>query len=142
MDIKSIYVIDSTGNPLYAREFYSQGALENHQMLFTSLVAAIQQFAVTLGEKEAKVIELGNDKIFSTADQLTSLKFILKCDKNMKKKRAFQLLNEIKNLFLNKFTGNFTSSADIKSEIMKGFILEMDKLVSPKSNIETLLGSL
>lgn len=142
MDIKSIYIVDGIGNPLYARELYAQGALENQQMLFTNLVAAIQQFAATLGEEEAKVIELGNDKIFSTGDTLTNLKFILKCDKKMKQKKAFALLDNIKNSFLNKFTGKFTSSADIKSELMKDFILEMDKLVNPRSSVESLLGSL
>ena len=142
MDIKSIYIVDGIGNPLYARELYAQGALENQQMLFTNLVAAIQQFAVTLGEEEAKVIELGNDKIFSTGDTLTNLKFILKCDKKMKQKKAFALLDNIKNAFLNKFTGKFTSSADIKSELMKDFILEMDQLINPKSSVESLLGSL
>jgi len=139
MDIKSVYIIDGQGNPLYARELYSQGGLDNQQKLFTSLISAIQQFASSLGEAEAKIIELGNDKIFSTGDQLTNLKFILKCDKGMKKKKAFSILKDIKNLFLNIFTGKFTSSVDIKSELMKKFILEMNDLIAPKSNVDAFL---
>ena len=142
MDIKSIYIIDGIGNPLYTREFYSQGGLENHQILFTGLITAIQQFASSLGEGEAKVIELGIDKIFSTGDKLTNLKFVLKCSSNTKQKKAFLILNNIKNTILNLFTGKFTSSAEVKSELMKEFILEMDKIISPKSNVETLLGAL
>jgi len=143
IDIKSIYILDGKGQPIYMRELSLQGEQNPESILYTNIVTAIQQFVQSsLGEKEAKIIQLGDFKIYHSKDHISNLSFIIKCNLKIKEKKAFSILKQIKNLFIDKFIGKFSSSSEEKNELMQEFIDEMDKNLFPNSEVENLLGNL
>ena len=84
-EIQNIYILDSTGKPIFIRENYVQGTAEIDHGLLSNFINAIQSFASELGEKEARVIELGNGTIYSVKDSRYRIQFVLKCQKDTKK---------------------------------------------------------
>ena len=117
-EILCIYIIDDKGTPIFISENYIQGSGEANHALLSDFVTALQSFAQEFGEDETRVIELSDAKILSSKDNLTNYLFILKCDTNSKNKKMFGILNQIKNIFIEKFTGHLASNEDIKRKIM------------------------
>ncbi len=137
-EIKSIQIVDAKGKILFSRENHIQGSGEVNNALLSDFVNALQSFAKELGEEETKIIELGDGKIISNKDKLTGILFILKCNVNAKNKKMFKILNQIKNIFIEKFTGHFTSSEEVKRVIRSSFENAVSELINPKDLIKSL----
>ncbi|MHA1148833.1 MAG: hypothetical protein ACTSR8_11395 [Promethearchaeota archaeon] len=141
-EIKSIYIIDAKGNPFFIRDIFSQGMGDSDHMLLTNFINAIQSFAAELGGGEAKVIKFGDSKIFSTKDPMTNIMFVIKAILKSKDKKLLNLLNQIKNLFIEKFTGNLTADSTTKIRILEDFRDALDELIKPKDNVDAFLTSI
>ncbi|TFF93663.1 MAG: hypothetical protein EU544_05545 [Promethearchaeota archaeon] len=141
-EIKSIYIIDSKGNPFFVKELFTQDSENAEAVLLSNFIAALQTFASELGGKQAKIIKLGESKIFTLIDNLTKLYFVIKAKRDAKEKKILDILKKIKNLFINKFTGHLTDSEENKREIMKEFIPELDEILEPQDRVQEFLGNL
>lgn len=142
-EILCIYIIDDKGTPILIRENYIQGSGDAKHALLSDFVSALQSLAQEFGEDETRVIELSDAKILSTKDKLTNYSFIIKCDTNSKNKKIFGILNQIKNIFIEKFTGYLASTDEIKKKIMLSFERELNEvIVDPNDTIAGFLKSI
>lgn len=138
-EIESIFILNNNGVPIFIQENYIQGKNNIDPALLSDLVNALQKFANELGEKETKFIELGGGKIFSTKDNSSNYLFVLKCDKNAKAKRMYQILNDVKNLFLNIFLGNlYVIKEEINKGLLSSFKKELKNILNPYNKLESL----
>ena len=132
-EIHRIYIIDSKAKPIYIRENYVQGSGSVDHALMSSFISALETFVREIENQNTEAINLHNEKIFISKDQLTTFLFILCCDPNTKPKKMFKILNDIKNLFINKFTGHFMDSIEEKKKIMNSFLESLDEILEPSS---------
>ena len=138
-EIQSFIILDNNGAPIFVQENFIQGRNNVDLALLSDFINALQNFATELGEKETKFIELGGGKIFSTKDSSTNYLFVLKCDKKAKAKKMYQILNEIKNLFLNKFLGHLYEIKEEKNkELLSSFENELKIILNPYNKLEGL----
>ena len=137
-EIRSIYIIDGKGKPIFIREHHSQGSGSSSadHALLSRFVTALQSFATELGEEDTRIIELGDEKIYTLKDGFTKFFFVLNCEPDSKSKKMFKILNDIKNLFLQKFMGNFTASEEVKKKIMVSFLEDLNHILNPFSKLE------
>ena len=142
-EILCIYILDDKGTPIFIRENYIQGSGDANHALLTDFVSALQSLAQEFGEDETRVIELSDAKILSTRDKLTDYLFIIKCDTNSKNKKMFGILNQIKNIFIEKFTGHLASSEEIKKKIMLSFEGALNEVIAePTDSLSGFLKSI
>jgi predicted nucleic acid-binding Zn-ribbon protein len=141
-EILCIYIIDNKGTPIFIRENYIQGSGNADHALLSDFISALQSFAKEFGEEETRMIELSDAKIYSARDKLTNYYFIIKCDINTKNKKMFDILNKIKNLFIDKSLGQLTSNDEKKKQIMASFEDALNDLLEPRENIEDFLKSI
>jgi len=142
-EILCIYIINDKGTPIFIRENYIQGSGDANHALLSDFITALQSFAREFGEKETRIVELSDAKILSTMDYITNYLFILKCDVNSKNKKMFGILNQIKNLFIEKFTGFLASNENKKKEIMLLFELALNELLTElKDSLSEFLKSI
>lgn len=141
-EINSIYIINSNGDLIFLQENLSQTSEDFHFDYLSNFLSTIETIAKEIGEKEVKVIELGNNKFFIAKDKLTKITFILKCDKTAKPKKSFELLKEIKNIFIEKFTGNFNSPQIVKRRLMKSFIEVLLEIIGKAKKVQYFLDSI
>lgn len=130
------------GKPLYIYERYKKGDLQVENALITNFISAIQSFASELGEQHANTIKLGDSMLFSTKDQISNVYFVIRTDFKAKPKQIFKLLNEIKNLFINKVLSRLNASDDEKKELLKEFEKDLEKIIKEDDNIESFLQGL
>ena len=140
--INSIYIINSNGDLIFLQENLSQNSEGFHFDYLSNFLSTIETIAKEIGEKEVKVIELGNNKFFIAKDKLTKITFILKCDKAAKPKKNFELLKKIKNIFIEKFIGNFNSPQIVKRRLMKSFIEVLLEIIGKAKKVQYFLDSI
>jgi len=139
-EIHRIYIIDKVAKVFYLRESYipdSDSAPVDHALL-SRFVGALESFTTELGEEKTKIINLGDEKIFVIKDKITAYRFVLCCEMNSKPKKMFKILNSIMNTFITQFTGKFSANKEEKKKAMNSFVEEINKLLKPKSTIESL----
>ena len=123
-EIHYIYILNSSGNPIFMRENYIQGSEKFNPALLSSFISALQVFASEFGADEMKVVELGNET-----------------DIKVKHKKMFKLLNQIKTLFMEKFSQYSIADDEKKSEIMGSFVLELNNILEPSDKLTNLFKS-
>ncbi|MFX1322857.1 MAG: hypothetical protein ACFFAQ_14565 [Promethearchaeota archaeon] len=135
-NIEAIYIINGENQLIFSYESLNERSDNFDYSNISQFFSVIKTFVLKIGEKEAKIIELGNSKIFKTLDYDYNIEVILKCDKNVKEKKASINLTKILNLFINSFIGYFNSSIQIKKERMDFFITELSFMLgeSRKTN--------
>ena len=136
-EIHRIYIIDKDAKVFYLRENYIQDSAQIDHGLLSRFVGAVESFTTELGEEKTKIINLGDEKIFVVKDKITAYRFILCCDMNSKPKKMFKILNSIMNTFITQFTGKFSANEE-KKKAMNSFVEEINKLLNPRSTIESL----
>ena len=75
-EIHCIYILNDSGNPIFIRENFIQGTENADHAMLSNFVTALQSFAVEVGERETRSIDLETSKIFSIKDSAV-LKYIL-----------------------------------------------------------------
>ena len=131
-EIQCIYILDSTGKPIFIRENYVQGTEEIDHGLLSNFINAIQSFASELGEKEASVIQFGNGTIYSVKDSRYQIQFVLKCQKDAKAKKMFKILNDIKSIFLERFSSYIETGIGDRSKIISSFVNDLHQMLEPR----------
>lgn len=96
-------------------------------------------FATEIGGKETNVIQLGNSTILSSKDELSDIRFVLKCTKDVNQKKMMQVLNKIKNLFINTFTGHLYDADDVQKKLKVEFEDKLNKMLESESNVSRFL---
>ncbi|MGQ4874482.1 MAG: hypothetical protein ACP6IY_10475 [Promethearchaeia archaeon] len=141
-NIQSIYIIDSTGKPLFVLDIYNPGNKNVEHALITNFISAIQSFATELGDQHANTIKLGDSMLYSIKDEISGIYFVIKTNLDAKQKRIFNLLKEIKNLYINIVLSKINASEAEKLEAFKEFEEELSKIVKKQGNIESFLEGL
>ncbi|MFX1338562.1 MAG: hypothetical protein ACFFDK_08120 [Promethearchaeota archaeon] len=142
-DILCIYILDEKGTPIFIRENYVQGSGDANHALLSDFVSALQSLAQEFGEDETRVIELSDSKILSTRDKITNYSFIIKSEIKSKNKKIFGILNQIKNIFIEKFTGHLASSVEVKKKIMLSFEEAINEIIAePTDSLKGFLKSI
>ncbi|MHA1280887.1 MAG: hypothetical protein ACTSQP_00150 [Promethearchaeota archaeon] len=141
-NIQSIYIIDSTGKPLFILEIYKSGNKNVEHALITNFVSAIQSFATELGDQHANTIKLGDSMLYSIKDEISGIYFVIKTDLDAKQKRIFGILKDIKNLYINIILSKINASEAEKLEALKEFEDELSKIFKKPVNIESFLEGL
>jgi len=98
-NIEAIYIINGENQLIFSYESLNERSDNFDYLNISQFFSVIKTFALKIGEKEAKIIELGNSKIFKTLDDDYNIEVILKCNKNLKEKKASINLTKILNLF-------------------------------------------
>ena len=102
-------------------------------------LSAVESIALNIGEEEVNTLEFGNIKFFHTRDKLTKIGFAIKCKKNTKPKKIKQVLTNLMNVFLERFTGNFSSEETIKKQQMESFIETISEQLGKGNKVEYFL---
>ncbi|HEY0087762.1 MAG TPA: hypothetical protein VGB37_02900 [Candidatus Lokiarchaeia archaeon] len=137
-EIQNIYILDSTGKPIFISENYVQGTGEIDHGLLSNFITAIQSFASELGEKEVMVIELGNGTIYSVKDNKYQIQFVLKCQKEANAKKMFKILTDIKDLFFEKFSSYIEIGVGDRGKIISSFVNDLHKMLGASKSSELL----
>lgn len=137
--IEAIYIINGENQLIFSYESLNERSDDFDYSNISRFFSVIKTFALKIGEKEAKIIELGNSKIFKTLDDEYKIEVILKCDKNIKDKKASINLKKILNLFINSFIGYFNSSLRTKKERMEFFIKEISFMFGESGKVNYFL---
>ncbi len=144
MDIHGIWVIGQNGETIYDYELFVQGSEDFNSALIGNFIAGLQQFAVELGKKELKVIELSNSKILIQRDKKSNINFILKCGKSLDNEDVSKFIGNIRNFFTKHFKVDIDDSSKISSKstlAIERFIQGMLE-IEEKSSIEQFLEDL
>ncbi|MFX0042286.1 MAG: hypothetical protein ACFE8L_05185 [Candidatus Hodarchaeota archaeon] len=137
--IEAIYIINGENQLIFSYEGLNDRADNFDYSNITRFFSVIKTFALKIGEKEAKIIELGNSKIFKTLDDEYNIEVILKCNKNVKEKKASINLTKVLNYFINSFIGYFNSSTQEKKERIEYFIKEISFMLSKRGKMNYFL---
>jgi hypothetical protein len=141
-EIHRFFILDDKGEPIYIRENYVQGSGNVNYALLSNFINALKSFAKEYGEDQTKSIELGDETIISSTDKMINYQFIIVCDKNSNKKNMLRILNDIQNIYIEKFLGNLYSNPETKKIIMDSFIEALNKLLEPITDFKDFLKSL
>ena len=134
-NIEAIYIINGKSQLIFSYEIFSEHPNDFDYSNISRFFSVIRTFALKIGEKQVKVIELKNSKIFMSIDYGYNVEVILKCDKYVKEKKASLNLNKIFNSFINSFIGCFNSSIEIKKERMDSFINKISFIIEESGKI-------
>jgi len=144
--INGLYIINFEGGLIYWQENISQNSEKIEEEIdyehITSLISTLEVLALEIGEKDVKILMLGYNRYLVSKDKLTDITFILKCNKNVNSKKIFHLLNQIKNTFIDNFTGSFNSPQIDKVRIMKSFINSLYEIIGEAKQVQYFLDSL
>jgi len=137
--IEAIYIINGESQLIFSYESLNERSDDFDYSNISRFFSVIKTFALKIGEKEVKIIELGNSIIFKTLDDEYKIEVILKCDKKIKEKKASINLKKILNLFINSFIGYFNSSLRTKKERMEFFIKEISFMFGESGKVNYFL---
>lgn len=138
-EIYKIYIIQEDGEVLFPNDLIFKDMDNYQQNMFSNLMMAMQHFAKDLANEDISTFQMGAEKIYSKKDPITNITFIYKTDKKTKDKRVFNLLNRVKNAFINQFTGNFNADRESKIRLMESFIIELDNILEEKNKVNNFL---
>ena len=141
-DIVGLYILNSKRELIYLQENIITKVKELDPDYLSNFFATLQTIAQKIGEEEVKIIDLGNSKFFLTKDKLTNFEFILKCERNIKQKKVFEIHKRIVNLFIEKFTGNFNATEETKKILMNSFLKDLTEIMGKGEKIEFYLDSI
>lgn len=140
-DVDGAYIISGSGAIIFSQEnLESNGDFDLNYL--SDFLSTIETIALNIGEDEVNVLEFGNIKFFHVKDRLTKIGFVIKSKKDVKPKKIRQVLTNLMNIFIEKFTGNFTSPDVVKQEKMENFIERIANLLGTGKKVEYFLDSI
>lgn len=142
-ELEGVYVVGLNEPKIYfSYELFTQGSEKWDLALFSHLVSALETFASEINQKEMKLIELSANKVFATIDEKYDIVVIIKCRKNVKDAVAFELLQRIKQKFLENFKTYAITPEDMKFVKTSIFSKDLRKILKENSDINKFLKSL
>ncbi len=140
--INWIYIIDDAGATIFSFENHAQGAGNGTSALMSHFLFALQSIAKTLKDNEVRGVEMSNNRFFLCKEKMTSYLFILKTNRDADTQVITSVLSEIKNKFVEKFTGHFKLVIEDKIALINAFREDLKDLLKHKSNIEKFVDTL
>jgi len=137
-EIEGAYVLSSKGALIFSQENLGEGTDFDLNYL-SDFLSTIETIAMNVGEEEVKIIEFGNIKFYHARDKLTKIGFCFKVRKDIKQKKIYPMLSHFMNIFLERFTGNFTSPDVVKKQKMDDFIKSISDLLGEGKKVEYFL---
>lgn len=134
-----IYVIDNKGVPIFLYESYTPGAPDNDHALISHFLQTLRVSASRLDKEEVKEINYHSTTYFLTKDKTTDFVFILKSIKDIKNEEVISILENIKNLFINKYANQMNESVGNRRKILNNFRDDIWNLIERKIDIRKLL---
>ena len=138
-DVNGAYIFSGSGALIFSQENLDATVSEIDLEYLSNFISTIETIAVEINEEDVKEIEFGNIKFYHTRDKLSKIQFIIKCEKGAKAKKINQVLTNLMNIFLEKFTGTFTSPLGIKKEKMDAFVKNMSDILGSGKKVEYFL---
>ncbi|TFG26356.1 MAG: hypothetical protein EU532_10050 [Promethearchaeota archaeon] len=137
-----IYILDNTGATIFSYENPIQANSRINSTLLSHFIYALQSVGKNLEQDEIKAVDLGNYKFFITKEKFTSYLFIIKTSTDIESKRINPILSNIRNKFIELFTGHFSLDLDEKVEILKSFEDYVKKIIEGKTHVNNLIEAL
>ncbi|TFG25380.1 MAG: hypothetical protein EU532_11765 [Promethearchaeota archaeon] len=138
-EITGLYIIDSTGAIILSYENHIQGGSNASLALLSHFLYALKSIAKDLKEDELKSVEISNNKFFLNREKKTRFLFIVKSHRETSSQKIEPMLKEIKDNFLEKFTGDAPLHIDEKIEILSEFKENLKMMFKHKSNMENFM---
>lgn len=135
-EINSLYIINYAGDLIFWQENVSQNAKKIDQEYLSNIISTLEMIASQIGEEDVKIIELGKISHFISKDNMTGISFVIRCEKGVKAKKINQMLREIKNIFIEEFTGNFNATQIEKVRIMKSFMNSLFEIIGEAKKVQ------
>jgi hypothetical protein len=140
--INWIYIIDDAGATIFSFENQVQGAGSGTSAVLSHFLYALQSIAKTLKDNEVRSVEMSNNRFFLCKEKMTNYLFIIKTNRDADAQIITPVLSEIKNKFVDKFTGHFTLVIEDKIALINSFREDIRDLLQQKSNIEKFADTL
>ena len=140
--INWIYIIDNSGATVFSFENRVQGDSGPTSALLSHFLFALQAIAKTLKNNEVRSVEMSNNRFFLCKENMTSYLFIIKTNRDADTHIITPVLNEIKNKFVEKFTGHFKLVVEDKIALLNAFKEDIKNIIQQKSNIEKFVDTL
>jgi len=134
-----VYVVDDDANVFFEQEIYSQGSNSIDEAILSRIIITIQKFADELGGGDVRKIQIGTNQVFMLGDKITNNKFILRCNQNVKQKRAQEILSDIKNIFIDIFMGNYQEDKETLMKLKSTFSDEILTYFEDPSDVSGFL---
>ena len=141
-DIIAVYIIDKEGEPFFEEEWYSQGSEDMDHAILSNIIISLQNLASEIGSGDIHRIVIGKNQVFTLKDSITKYRIILRGSEKLKEKRAKTILTDIKNSFINIFTGNFHKNEKILRQLKSRFSSELEKILKDFENTSGFLLSI
>ena len=138
-EIDGAYIFSGSGALIFSQENLDETIGEVDLEYLSNFISTIETIAIEIQEEDVKEIEFGNIKFFHTRDKLSKIQFLIKCEKDAKQKKIQQMLSNLMNIFLEKFTGIFISPLGVKQEKMDAFIKSMSEVLGEGKKVEYFL---
>ncbi len=138
-NIDGAYIFSGSGALIFSQENLDETMGEVDLEYLSNFISTIETIAVEIQEDDVKEIEFGNIKFFHTRDKLSKIQFLIKCEKDAKPKKIQQTLSNLMNIFLEKFTGIFTSPLGVKQEKMEDFVKSISEVLGTGKKVEYYL---
>lgn len=135
-EINWIYIIDQSGANIFSYQNHVQGGGNGNLALLSHFLFALQSIAKTLKENEIRGVEIGNNRFFLCKEKMSNYLFILKTNRDADSLVIKPILQEVKEKFLEKFTGHFKLVIEDKIELLNAFREDVKAILKQKSNIQ------
>jgi hypothetical protein len=141
--LEGIYVIDrKSSEVLFSYDTFIQGSGEWDLSLLSNIVTAFQGLAVEFGEKETKLIEFGEKKLFTSISEEYDIFFILRCSKKVNDEKFHKLLSQIKHMFIKNLRAYSLSPEEIKFVKTSIFGKDLSAILKIKTNVSEFLSDI
>jgi hypothetical protein len=136
-----IYIIDGRGTPIVGFESHKLGNGDIKNALLSNLLTGLKTIASGIDPNEIKAIKLSNKKFCMIKEDQENYTFIFKTNKETDSKDIEPYINEIKQLFTQKYLKLLTNKPESeKIKIFKLLKEDIKHVVDfEKSNIKELL---
>lgn len=141
-EINWIYIIDDAGATIFSYVNYVQGTGNGNPALLSHFLFALKLIAKTLKENEIRSVEMSNNRFFLCKEKMTNYLFILKSNRDADTQVITPVMSEIKNKFVEKFTGHFKLVIEDKIALLNSFREDIKEILQQKSNIEKFVDTL
>lgn len=137
-----IYIVDNTGATIFSYMSYAQVTSKFNSALLSHFIYALQSVAKNLEEDEIKGVDIGNNKFFITKEKFTSYLFIIKTSTDIESQTVNPILKNIRNKFVELFTGHFSLDIHQKVEIIRSFEGYVKDILEGRTRINRLIEAL
>jgi hypothetical protein len=139
-NISSFYVLDDKRELIFSYNSVDETSDIMDDNLMSGFITAVTSFIKEALKDNLFQVSLGDKKVFSINDNISNFLFILVCDKDAKYKKIKPIINNLKNLYLNKCTGIQYIREQRKIQSINQFHEAVNQILFPTS-AESFLGS-